>query len=88
MSRKVFKYVIQVNDEVQEHEIPRTATEYHVGLNPADHGQLAIWFVVNPDHAKITRKFFVRGTGQGFPDSAIYMGSVHSDIFMWHIFEA
>lgn len=91
MSKKMFKYVLEVNDEVQEHEIPemhRMQAEWHVGLNPADQSQLAIWFFVEADHAKKTRKFFVRGTGQSVPDSAIYMGSVHSGIFMWHVFEA
>ena len=86
--RKVFKYVIEVNDEVQEHPIPRTATEHYVGLNPADESQLAIWFVVDPDHKTMDRKFFVRGTGHPIPDAAIYMGSVHSGMFIWHIFEA
>lgn len=85
--RKVFKYIVEVSDEVQEHLIPRGAVEHHVDLNPADESQLAIWFVVEADNPPVTRKFFVRGTGQAFPDFAKYMGTVRSGMFMWHVFE-
>lgn len=85
--KRVFKYVIEVNYEVQEHSIPCVTTEHHVGLNPANESQLAIWFVVNSDTPCTIRKFFVRGTGDIVPDSARYMGSVHSGIFMWHVWE-
>lgn len=86
--RKVFKYVIEVSELVQEHSIPRTAVEHHVGLNPADESQLAIWFVVDSTHSCSTRKFFVSGTGHIVPDDARYIGSVRSGKFMWHVWEA
>lgn len=85
--RKIYKYILEVVDEVQEHQISFRAEECHVDLNPADESQLAIWFVVDDDDSLVTRKFFVRGTGQSIPKSAYHMGSVRSGMFMWHVFE-
>lgn len=85
--RKIFKYPVEVSDEVQKHEIPRGATDHHVGIDPGDPSRLAIWFVVDTDRLKVTRELFVKGTGQAIPEYSTYMGTVVAGIFAWHVFE-
>lgn len=86
--RTVWKYVIPVNDE----EVGVPWSEYnkvvHVGLDPADPNNVAIW--VEREYKgveNLTLHCRVVGTGHTILDNFCnHLGSVQQGPFMWHVY--
>ncbi len=87
MTNKIWKQQLRVTDE-QEIEVPAGA-RFLCAREQSD--QVCVWFICNPDAAKVRRTILMRGTGHDAPDfkEATYIGSavVRLGALVWHVFE-
>ena len=88
---RIYKYELKTTG-LNQIKIPAGANVFSVGLDPAD--RLCIWALVNPEETKKdVRKFMVAGIGWDLQDeiskhlSAIFLGTVRQQPYMWHIWE-
>lgn len=89
----IFKYTLNVQEEIQKLKLPYGAEVLKVGLQ---HDELRIWVMFerheDPALAGMVqeREFLVCGTGCNFdtPHAKVlnYLGSTVGD-FVWHVFE-
>jgi len=83
--KTIWKY--EINKVVQELEIPFGAKFLHVGNQ---NGHICLWFEVESENKKETRRFEIAGTGKAQLDiDKKYLGSMifHNHAFVWHIYE-
>lgn len=50
-------------------------------------GQACMWAEVDPEAPKVTRWFFVIGTGHDYGRRLEYISTFQSPPFVWHLFE-
>jgi hypothetical protein len=81
---KVWKYTIQVGDEVDV-DMPLDAELLHVAATGSvDH--LELWARVEPTRSIETRRILVRGTGHPV-EIEPYVGTVIVGPLVWHVFD-
>lgn len=82
----IWKY--EIDESVNRIDLPVGAKILRVG---EQHGSLRIWALVNPNVPKVTREFYIVGTGQIFYHRRddVHLGTVvmPGGIFVWHVFE-
>lgn len=66
------------------HEMPEGAEFLHLAKQGEE---VCAWFLLVPENKKEVRKFRLYGTGHEIPMSERYLGTVHSPLFVWHLFE-
>ena len=82
---QIFKYALRVADGPQAIEMPGGARILCV---QNQHGNLALWALVDDSLKPDRRKFFVVGTGQDFDENMTqYIGTAQIGAFVWHVFE-
>lgn len=80
----VWKFTLARN-LVQEIPMPKGAVILSVQLQ-AD--AIRLWALVDPDFTTTTmRKFAVIGTGVTFDFDELFIGTVQTGAFVWHVFE-
>lgn len=84
--QQIWKFPLPVRDDGSaDVEMSADARVLHVGMQ----GQtICLWAVVSPDAEKVTRKFRVVGTGWPIAKLGRYIGTVHIDGYVWHVFAA
>lgn len=82
----IWKYALNAPGFPIEHQIPREARIVHVGADPGGEG-IAVWCRVEPNEARVTRRFLFLGTGDEWPKNAAYVGSAIVKPYAWHVFE-
>jgi hypothetical protein len=83
----IWKYAIP--DAVTLLELPAGSTVLHVAHQGGVDLELYIWVLHDPMKPKTKRQFSVRGTGEtlGAAEKRAYIGTVHHQGYVWHIFE-
>lgn len=82
--KTIHKFTLTQNGS-QTIEMPRGAKILHCA---PQHGEVQLWALVNTDEPKVTRFFWIIGTGQEMPDVPLkYVGTVQITMWVWHIFE-
>lgn len=90
MNRVIWKFPIPLGELVTI-SLPAATQVRLTGLDPAT-GEVTIWVELDPDAARVDRRFLVYGTGHpikgdgGYPWD-IHVGSVIADPFVWHVYE-
>ena len=79
---RIYKYRLISNVTLMP--LPEGATVVHVG-NQDNH--VTIWVRLDPNQRLEERTFMFVGTGQPFPEDAIYLGTAHVGPFVWHVLE-
>lgn len=84
--RTVHKYGIQVDDSLQDIQMPKDSTILHVDQQRND---LFLWAEVRTDRKTETRTFIVHGTGHSIDHDGHYVGTVMSagGQLVWHVYE-
>lgn len=83
MEKVVYKYTLPLGRS--EIWLPPEAEIVHVH---EQHGQICMWVLESTGPSTAVRIFEVKGTGTVFDSEGLaYIGTVHSDPFVWHIFE-
>lgn len=76
-----FPFVV---DSVVRIEMPLDAKVLHVAMQG---GTPCIWAAVFPAFNKVTRKFFIVGTGHPIPVHCQPVGTFQQEQFVWHLME-
>ena len=84
MTRTVHKYKLELTSEVQRWLMRETYKVVHVGLQ---NGFIHLWVEVDTDTYNAERRFQIFGTGHNIPDSAVHVGSVMVDPYVWHVYD-
>lgn len=82
---EVWKFPIPVKEEIAI-SMPSNALLLHVAEQCGE-GQL--WACVDPSSPRVSRRFWVRGTGWKIEGGANYVGTwmTNSGLLVWHLFE-
>ena len=81
----VRKYVLSLIDaDWQELAMPAGANLLHVDEQA---GKICLWALIDPDGEPEARTFTIAGTGHRVPETAIYVGTVQVEKYVWHVFE-
>lgn len=84
--QQIWKFPLAMYDDGSaDVEMPADARVLHVG---AQGRTICLWAMVSPDAERITRKFRVVGTGWPIAKMGRYIGTVHVDGYVWHVFAA
>ncbi|TJW14343.1 MAG: hypothetical protein E5W82_10215 [Mesorhizobium sp.] len=83
--RTIWKYPLPKPGKTLTHEIPRTWSIVHVGLQ---NGDAMLWAdIVDTDGPLLLRKFLCFGTGFNIPRDVSHVGTVIDDGgFVWHFY--
>lgn len=89
MTRKIYKYQLELQGTIQGKSIPLRAKIIHVA---AQYGEnICMWaeFDTEYEHNTVYRKFQIVGTGHDILDERLqYVGTATCDSgFVWHIYE-
>lgn len=92
--KTVWKYILPVQDEVIELEMPQEAKILHVGTQQE---QVCLWALVESEQEKEIRRFRIHGTGHPLANNAgtgyntfdTYVGTTMmlDGRLVWHVFE-
>ena len=84
--KTVWKYPLKLDmDNLQRVQLPAGAVIQHVN---AQNDIPTMWAEVNPDrNVDEVRYFSVVATGASVPDKSVYIGTIHIDWTVWHIYE-
>ena len=86
---KVYKYSINIVDEIQVITLPIGAKILSFQLQGV---QPTIWILLNIEEDRLVdRKFVIKSTGQPIMeniDNLIYIATTQQGMFVWHLFEA
>jgi hypothetical protein len=83
MGKRIFKYEVPVADRFTV-EMPTGAELLAVQMQ---HDRPVFWALVDDNHNREARTFYVVGTGNRVPAGAeIYVGTWQSGPFVWHLF--
>ncbi len=82
-NRRVWKFII-LPFTPPEMALPSGAHIIHVAMQ-GEH--MTLWALVDPDLPLASRRVYVCGTGHPVPDDGVYVGTVHHDDLVWHIFD-
>lgn len=84
MAKTIYKYLL--TDEVEQNIlIKNRAIIRHVSIQ---NGGICLWAEVDTTLDDVIRKIFVIGTGWPIPENCnTYIGTVHVDPFVWHVYE-
>ncbi len=88
----IFKYSLQISDDVQEIEMPGGAEILSVQFQKASAAEtrsiIAMWARCNDERSKVFRKFICCGTGGPAPEwNNKHIGTVIAGMYVWHFFE-
>jgi len=87
MTREVWKYTLRPETDDVRLLVPACATVLSAQMQ---HGQIAMWLLVDPRAEKVQTEFYVTGTGQPMYAEAFastFVGTVQDDDgLVWHIF--
>ena len=84
MGKRIWKFEIPITDAPKV-SMPEGAQIIHVGQQRE--GNITLWAIVNPDAPMLRITFQIVGTGNPMPyPLGGYIGTVHSDPFVWHVF--
>lgn len=86
-TRTIWKFPIDLADTITV-PMPEGAKVLHVGTQQDWVHPTCLWAEVDPDAPMVDRLFTFRGTGWTLGDVGRYVGTVHNDPFVWHIYEA
>jgi hypothetical protein len=88
MKKTIWKFPIKITD-FQEIKMPRDAEILTAQAQSFDGA--FIWALVDPEKETVPRQIEIFGTGNPIDydmgTERKYIGSFHSSIFMWHVFE-
>lgn len=89
MTKKIFKYKIDPQGFIDGTPyctvlLPFGAEVVHVGMSQ---GSIALWAFVVVENALVPNSFLIVPTGADVPEDAKYLGTVHQNVFVWHIFQ-
>ena len=90
MAKKIFKYKLTpylVNDDgiaFAVLEVVKDFTVSHVGMSG---GNISIWAFVDVESPPEDKQFLIVPTGGEVPEHGKYLGTVHQNVFVWHIFQ-
>lgn len=82
MSATIWKYPLDFPNSVVE--MPDGAATLHVAVQD---GRLCVWAMVSPTAPTRPAYFQTVGTGHPVPDPSVYVGTVHTPPFVWHVFQ-
>lgn len=90
VGRRVLKYPLQLIGGLQTFDMPKESRVLHVEVqNIAGRPCPCLWVLVSDDDKYGMRSFGVFATGEDLlPQATDYLGTVHIDWTVWHIFEA
>ena len=83
--RVVWKYVMNQSDCT--FAVPVGAKFRHAAIQ---YGKLCLWLEVEPDYARVDRRFFAFGTGEEFdPARKEFRATVltEGEVKVWHVYE-
>jgi hypothetical protein len=86
MDKTIWKYVLDNRPCRLTLFLPRGAEILHVANQ---NGQIFAWALVDPKQDLLFREIEIVGTGNSLDthSSRKYIGTVHLDPFVWHVFE-
>ena len=84
MPQTIAKYILPAGPSITHIEMPRGSTVLHVHMQGDD---LCLWALVDYDRPTEQRTFAVHGTGREIENAGSYIGTVHDQEFVWHVFE-
>lgn len=85
MSKKIYKYQLEVTDDIQKLSIPEGGQFLSV---QEQNGGISIWFLVDTHASDCPREFVIHGTGHTVGEESVHhLGTVQMDGFVWHVFE-
>jgi hypothetical protein len=79
--RTVYKYPLKVSEHIP---IPKGGKILSVA---EQNGEIFLWVEVDTTQEVEGRFFIVYGTGWMIDEESIYVGTVHSGLLVWHIYE-
>jgi hypothetical protein len=82
--RTIWKYRLEVSDDVQSLSIPREAKIVAVGNQE---GSITLWAEVAPGRFTEARTFAIHGTGHPIASDEDYIGTAIVPPFVWHVYE-
>jgi len=83
--RAVYKYVFDLNSDIQEFEMPASAIPLCVHMQG---NNICMWCDVLTSNPSVKRKFCIVGTGHTKPEGCgVYLGSVFPAPYVFHIYE-
>ncbi len=84
MARTIWKYPLDLADDIQEIEMPAGARVVSVAMQG---DSPTIWALVHPEQPLEKRHFSIHGTGHAIPNGEGYLGACLAPPFVWHVFE-
>lgn len=81
--RAVWKYPLALRSGAQRVTLPEGAILRHVHAQ----GTPTLWFEVDPRQRPEDRLFAIFATGEPFGPDGSYLGTVHIDWMVWHVYE-
>lgn len=81
--KTIYKFTLRISDE-QILEIPNDGEILSVQMQ---NGEPQIWVMVESDDYITQRHFRIFGTGHEVSGNLKFIGTVHIETFVWHLFE-
>jgi hypothetical protein len=82
--KTIYKYDLDVSDEIQEITMPEGSIVVHTNLQ---NQRPTMWVLLETDNKPVMRLFTIHGTGHPIPTPERYVGTVMAPPFVWHICE-
>ena len=81
----IWKFEAQTTD-ILRIKMPEGAKVIRVGTQKSFH--ICLWVLVDPEAPKVSRMFYVVGTGHPIPKLylTLYLGTVFDGPYVWHVF--
>ncbi len=84
VGKVIWKYVIPIQDEPVEIQIPDASKCLYVAKQNND---LCVWFEIpNTYSSRVLYYFYVIGTGHPIPHHLQYLGTALFPPFVWHLY--
>lgn len=86
--RTIWKETLHVADDVFPY-LPQGAklVDAQMDPQPDNHEFVTMWFDVDDSAPREPLRLRIRGTGHEIPEDAVHLKTVHTGIFVWHIFK-
>jgi hypothetical protein len=84
IERTIWKYELEVMAREQLIDMPDDSVIVRVG---SQEKTVCLWAIVCPQNIKVTRVFFITGTGHPAHKVWDYVGSASMGPFEWHVWE-
>lgn len=84
MSRRVWKFPLDLEAGSQSLRLPQETRIVHVAMQA---GAPTLWALIDTGAPTVQRDFVIRATGEPVAIDETYVGTVFTEIFVWHVFE-